>query len=107
MPAVGGKIGPIRTIDPPPALPRGFSRVYARAMTLFVASDAACFADLKVFLRDGKVQKPVVMRIYRVAGCKTEIEIPDQAADTSASMARRRSRCCANYPIRVAFGACI
>jgi hypothetical protein len=81
MPAVGGKIGPIRTIDPPPALPRGFSRVYARAMTLFVASDAAGFADLEVFLRDGTVQKPVVMRIYRVAGCKTEIEIPDQAAD--------------------------
>ena len=81
MPVVGGKIGPIWTIDPPPALPRGFSRVYARAMTLFVASDAAGFPDLKIFLRDGTVQKPVVMRIYRVAGCKTEIEIPDQAAD--------------------------
>ena len=80
-PQVGGKIGLIRTIDPPPALPIGFSRVYARAMTLFVASDASRFATLKDFLRDGMVQKPAVMRIYRVAGCKTEIEIPDQIAD--------------------------
>jgi hypothetical protein len=81
MPRVGGKIGPIRTIDPPSALPTGFSRVYARAMTIFVASDAARFPTLKAFLRNGTVQKRIVMRIYRVAGCKTEIEIPDQTAD--------------------------
>lgn len=81
MPRAGGKIGPIRPIDPPPALPSGFSRVYGRAMQVFVASDAARFSTLKTYLRDGPVPQPVVMRIYRVAGCKTEIEIPDQAAD--------------------------
>jgi hypothetical protein len=81
MPMIGGKIGPIRTIDPPQAPPSGFSRVYGRAMKVFVASDAARFSTLKAFLRDGPVRLPVVMRIYRVAGCKTEIEIPDRAAD--------------------------
>jgi hypothetical protein len=81
MPRVGGKIGPTRPIDPPQALPSGFSRVYGRAMTVFVASDAARFPTLKAFLRDGPVQQPIVMRIYRVAGCKTEIEIPEQTAD--------------------------
>jgi hypothetical protein len=81
MPRVGGKFGPIRTLDPPQALPSGFSRIYARAVTLFVASDASRFPTLKAFLRDGTVQRPVVMRIYRVAGCKAEIEIPDQIAD--------------------------
>ena len=80
-PRVGGKLGPIRAIDPLQALPSGFSRSYARAMTLFVASDALRFPTLKAFLRDGTVQQPVVMRIYRVAGCKAEIEIPDQVAD--------------------------
>jgi hypothetical protein len=80
-PRVGGKLGPIRPIDPPRALPSGFSRLYARAMTLFVASDALRFPTLKAFLREGTVQQPVVMQIYCVAGCKAEIEIPDQAAD--------------------------
>jgi hypothetical protein len=81
MPRVGGKLGPIRSTDPPPALPSGFSRIYSRVVTLFVASDASRFPTLKAFLRDGTVQQPVVMRIYRVAGCKAEIEIPDQIAD--------------------------
>jgi hypothetical protein len=80
-PRVGGKFGPIRTIDPPQALPSGFSRIYARAATLFVASDASRFLTLKAFLRDGTVQQPIVMCIYRVAGCKAEIEVPDQIAD--------------------------
>jgi hypothetical protein len=81
MPRVGGKIGPIRPIDPPQALPRGLSGIYGRAMTLFVASDAARFPTLKTFLRDGTVRQPIVMRIYRVAGCKTEIEIPEQTTN--------------------------
>jgi hypothetical protein len=81
MPRVGGKLGPIRNLDPPQALPIGFSRSYARAMTLFVGSDAQRFPTLKAYLCDGTVQQPVVMRIYRVAGCKAEIEIPDQIAD--------------------------
>jgi hypothetical protein len=54
-PRVGGKLGPIRNIDPPQALPGGFSRSYARAMTLFVGSDAQRFATLKAYLRDGTV----------------------------------------------------
>jgi hypothetical protein len=80
-PRVGGKLGPIRNLDPPTALPSGFSRVYARAVTQFVASDASRFPTLKAFLRDGATQRPVVMRIYCVAGCKAEIEIPEAAAD--------------------------
>jgi hypothetical protein len=82
MPRVGGKIGPRRTIDPPLAVPDGFSRVYARVMTLFVASsDAAGFANLKAFLRHGTKQHPALIRIYRIAGCKTEIEIPVETPD--------------------------
>jgi hypothetical protein len=80
-PRVGGKLGPILTTKPPPVLPSGFSRIYTRAVTLFVAPDASRFPTLKAFLRDGTAQQPVVIRIYRVAGCKAEIEIPDQAAD--------------------------
>jgi hypothetical protein len=77
MPRAGGKIGPRRPLDSDVPLPRGFSGVYARAMTIFAAaSDATNFSNLKEFLRDGTVQRPILMRIYRVAGCKTEIEIP-------------------------------
>jgi hypothetical protein len=81
MPRVGGKLGSTRRVDPQPVLPSGFSRTYARAVTLFVASDASRFATLKAFLRGGTTRLPAVMRIYRVAGCKTEIEIPEGVAD--------------------------
>src|SRR5258708_173631 len=81
MPRVGGKLGPIRNLDPQPAPPSGFSRIYARAVTLFVASDASRFPTLKAFLRRGTARRPVVMRVYCVAGCKAEIEIPDRVAD--------------------------
>jgi hypothetical protein len=81
MPRVGGKLGAIRTTDPSQALPSGFSQVYTRVVTLFVASDASRFPTLKAFLRDGTVQQPIAMRIYRVAGCKAEIEIPDRIAN--------------------------
>ena len=81
MPRVGGKLGPIRNLDPPGLLPSGFSRIYSRAVTLFVASDASRFPTLKAFLRGGTAQLTVAMRIYCVAGCKTEIEIPEAAAD--------------------------
>jgi hypothetical protein len=82
MPRVGGKIGPRQAIDPPSPLPDGFSGVYARAMTIFAASsDATSFSSLKEFLRHGTVRQPALMRIYRVAGCKTEIEIPAGAPD--------------------------
>ena len=81
MPRVGGKLGPIRNLDPPRLLQSGFSRIYTRAVTLFVASDASRFPTLKAFLRGGTAQLTVAMRIYCVAGCKTEIEIPEAAAD--------------------------
>jgi len=81
MPRVGGKLGPIRANDPPRQLPGGFSRTYTRAVTLFVASDASRFPTLKAFLRDGTARLSAVMRIYCVAGCKAEIEIPEQAPD--------------------------
>jgi hypothetical protein len=81
MPRVGGRLGRIRATDPPQARLHGFSRIYSRAVTLFVASDASRFPTLKAFLREGTAQQPVAMRIYRVAGCKAEIEIPDEIAD--------------------------
>jgi hypothetical protein len=81
MPRVGGKFGPTRTVDPLPVLPSGFSRSYAREVTLFVATDASRFPTLKAFLRDGTAPLPAVMRIYCIAGCKTEIEIPEGVAD--------------------------
>jgi hypothetical protein len=81
-PRVGGKIGPLRAIDPAPPLPDGFSSVYARAMTIFTASsDAASFQNLKEFLRHGTMRQPTLMHVYRVAGCKTEIEMPAGAPD--------------------------
>ncbi len=82
LPRVGGKVGPRQTLQPPEPVPDGFSRVYERAMTLFTAApDAASFPTLKAFLRHGTVRRLVVMRIYRVAGCKTEIEIPVEGPD--------------------------
>jgi hypothetical protein len=80
MPRIGGKLGRIRNIDPPQPRPDGFSRIYARAATVIVAPDTPRFSTLKAFLRS-TMQRHVVMRIYRVAGCKAEIEIADQVAD--------------------------
>lgn len=84
MPRIGGRLGSVRAIDPPQPPLSGFSRIYARAMTVFAASEptsVARFSTLDAFLRDGTLRRPVVMRIYRVAGCKAEIEISDQPAD--------------------------
>jgi hypothetical protein len=82
MPRVGGKIGPRQRLQPPVPVPDGFSRVYGRAVTLFVGPpDAADFSSLKDYLRRGPVQRPALMHVYRVAGCKTEIEIPAAPAD--------------------------
>ena len=95
MPRVGGKIGPRQVIDPPSPLPDGFSGVYARAMTIFAASsDATSFSSLKEFLRHGTVRQPALMRIYRVAGCKTEIEIPAGASDYERIDARHAAGDC-------------
>jgi hypothetical protein len=80
MPRVGGKIGALAAAEPPAVVPDGFSRVYARIVTVFIASsDAARFPNLKAFLRHGTTPQPTLMRIYRVAGCDTEIEIPAAA----------------------------
>src|ERR1700733_12999877 len=77
LPRPGGKLGRLRAIDPPAPVPAGFSRVYARAITVFTgSSETRHFSSLKAFLRHGTVQRPVLMRVYRVAGCMTDIEIP-------------------------------
>jgi hypothetical protein len=82
MPRVGGKTGPRQTVDPPVPLPEGFSALYARRMTLFVASDdAANFSSQRKFMRCGTRQIPALMRIYCVAGTKIEIEISAEAPD--------------------------
>lgn len=82
LPQVGGKFGPLRTLESVPPIPDGFSSVYARVMMVFVATtDATLFSSLKAFLRHGTVGQPTLMRIYRVAGCKAEIEIPVEAPD--------------------------
>jgi hypothetical protein len=77
LPRPGGKVGRLRTIDPPAPVPAGFSLVYGRAITVFAASsETRRFRSLKAFLRHGTVQHPALMRVYRVAGCMTDIEIP-------------------------------
>jgi hypothetical protein len=77
MPQVGGKIGSRHKVAESTPVPDGFSKVYARSMRLFVASgDAAKFPDRKSFLRQSTQAIPALMHVYRVAGCKTEIEIP-------------------------------
>ncbi len=82
LPRPGGKLGALRAIDPPVPIPAGFSRVYARTITVFAASsEARHFSSLKAFLRHGTVQYPALMRIYRVAGCMTDIEIPAETAN--------------------------
>lgn len=75
MPRVGGKIGR-RSGLPAEAAPNGFSRVDCREITLFGApSDAKNYPNLKTYLRDGPVRRQSLVRIYRVAACKTSIEI--------------------------------
>jgi hypothetical protein len=77
MPRVGGKLGAIRSVGPPPALPAGFSKVHTRLLAVYIASsDAAGFSTLKAFLRRGTVARPTLMQIYRVADSETDVEIP-------------------------------
>ena len=80
MPRVGGKIGR-RTADAPaPAGAGGFSRVDCREITNFVAADdAESYESLKAFAREAVARRPGLVHVYRVAGCRTRIEIP---ADT-------------------------
>jgi hypothetical protein len=77
MPRPGGKLGAVQVLDPPAAAPAGFLQVYARAITVFTSSSGTeRFASLKAFLRHGTRRHPVLMQVYRVAGCMTDIEIP-------------------------------
>jgi hypothetical protein len=82
MPRIGGKLGPVRPAEPATSAPEGFSRAYARTVTVFASTaDAEPFPTLKSFLRRGTTRQPALMRIYRVAGCQTEIEIPIETPD--------------------------
>jgi hypothetical protein len=82
MPRPGGKLGPVQVLDPPAAVPAGFLQVYARDITVFTASsETKRFPSLKAFLRNGIGWHPVSMRVHRVAGCVTDIEIPAEAPD--------------------------
>lgn len=77
LPQIGGKLGAIQRPGAATAVPDGFSRVYARAMVIFTATtETPSFTSLKAFLRRGTVGHVALVRVYRVAGCKTEIEIP-------------------------------
>jgi len=50
LPRVGGKLGPLRTLESGTPVLDGFSRVYARVMTVYAATaDATSFASLKSF----------------------------------------------------------
>jgi hypothetical protein len=80
LPRVGGKIGRRRTDLPAPPFPAGISRSYVRADTLFAAKpDAPDYPNLKAFLRNGAVGRSTLMHVYRMAGCRTEIEFPAAA----------------------------
>jgi hypothetical protein len=82
MPRPGGKLGAVQVLDPPAAVPAGFLQVYARAIMVFTGSSGTeRFASLKAFLRHGTQRHPVLMRVYRVAGCMTDIEIPAEPPD--------------------------
>src|SRR5471030_2238428 len=75
-PPVGGKLGRQRGAPAAMELPDGFSNVILREITQFGArSNSARYPSLKAFLRDGIFERTGLMCIYRVAGCKTRIEI--------------------------------
>jgi hypothetical protein len=82
LPRVGGKIGRRQKITATEPLPEGISAVYARSMRVSIASaDATGFPSQKAFLCQGTREIPALMRVFCVAGCKTEIEIPAGPAD--------------------------
>jgi hypothetical protein len=82
LPRVGGKIGRRQNTTATGPAPEGISAVYTRSMRVSVASaDAAGFSSQKAFLRQGTREIPALMRVFCVAGCKTEIEIPAEPPD--------------------------
>jgi hypothetical protein len=81
-PLVGGKLGRLRAAPTVTELPDGFSNVTLREITQFGArSNSARYPSLKIFLRHGIFERTGLMRIYRVAGCKTHIEITPTPPD--------------------------
>jgi hypothetical protein len=75
-PRVGGKLGRQHAAPAVAELPDGFSNVILRDITHFGArSNTARYPSLKGFLRHGIFERTGLMHIYRVAGCKTHIEI--------------------------------
>ncbi len=108
LPRVGGKIGARRVRWPASLTPPGFSYVDCRAITLFSRPpDAAPYANLKTYLRDAPLRRAALVRVYRVAGCNTRIEIMDEPPPFSGSMRGKRSHCSANCRIRASSIACI
>lgn len=77
MPRVGGKMG--RRLDAADLnLPEGFARVERREIVLAIAAgDGADYPDLRTYLRVGTARRSEGVRIYRIAGGRTRIEIPD------------------------------
>ena len=81
-PQVGGKLGRQRAAPEDLRLPHGFSDVIVREVTLFGArSKDAHYPSLKAFFRHGTFERTELMRIYRVAACKTRIEVPATPPD--------------------------
>ena len=77
MPRVGGKIGAWRPPTAAEPLPEGFASVALRDATVFVAAEQiAAQSTLRAFLRRGIGRHRTALRIYRVAGYGTDIEIP-------------------------------
>lgn len=77
LPRLGGKLG--RRLNSTLPVPEGFSRIERRAVTHFTAAtDAADYRNLRAFLLKGIQRRQARLRIYRVAGCETRIEIPDE-----------------------------
>jgi hypothetical protein len=82
LPHVGGEVGPRQTVSQPPPIPDGFVFAETRAMTLFTASGTATkFRTLEQFRRKGTRRETILMHVYRVFCCPTDIEIPVDAAD--------------------------
>ena len=77
MPRVGGKLGrraPYPPADPPP---QGFSRVDCRHIVTYLApAEPDRYATLKTYLREGTQARTELVHVYRVAGCRTRIEVP-------------------------------
>jgi hypothetical protein len=81
-PQVGGKFGRRYAAPEEVGLPRGFSDVIVREITLFGArSKDAQYSSLRAFLRHGTFERTELVRIYRVAACNTRIEIPAAPPD--------------------------